>query len=124
MNPPSAVITPATAPKAMARPSASRVTFRFTESQAAKFGLADRWRAAVQRRQLRDARKQAAAAQLQTAVAGLLAIADAQQWSQRQLTARIGIPQTSFRRIRRNQVDPLLWLEKLSAALVRINPST
>lgn len=121
MKPPSAPITPATAPKAVAQPLGARVTFRLTGSEAAKFGLLDRWRAAVERRRQREAQKRAALVQFAETVSSLLAKAAAAQWSQRQLAAKIGIPETTFRRIKNQKVKPLVWLPKVEAALASLN---
>jgi len=121
MQPPSATNTPATAPKPVAQPQRARVTFRLTEPEAAKCGLLDRWRTAMVRRQHRAARKQHAQAQLAEAVSGLVARATAEHWSQRQLAAKMLIPETTFRRIRNQQVDPLLWLPKVAAAVAKLS---
>jgi hypothetical protein len=45
--PASALVTPATAPKAVAQPSGARVALKITESEAAKCGLLNRWQAAI-----------------------------------------------------------------------------
>jgi hypothetical protein len=50
MKPASAPMPPATAPKAVAQPQRARVTFRLTQSEAAKYGLSARWQSAMQRK--------------------------------------------------------------------------
>jgi phosphoglycolate phosphatase-like HAD superfamily hydrolase len=122
MNPPSAPTPLATAPKAVAQPLRARVTFRLAESEAAKYGLLDRWQAAMHRRQQREAKKREAQARLNQSIGRLLELAGAEQWSQRQLAAQIAIPETSFRRIRDEKVNPLAWLPKVETALARLHP--
>jgi hypothetical protein len=121
MKPISAPTTLTTAPKAVAQPQRTRVTFRLTELEAEKCRLGARWRAAMERRLKFNVRMVQARFILNEAIAVLLAKAAAEQWSQRQLAARIGIPETTFRRIRDQQVDAMVWLPKVSAALARIN---
>ena len=49
----------------------------------------------------------------------LVAKAESEQWSQRKLAGKIGIPETTFRRLRAQQVDPFAWLPKIEAAVAR-----
>ena len=107
----------------MAQPSVARVTFRLTESEAAKFGLLGRWQAAFKRRKERELRKAQTQTLLAACVHQLLAKAQREEWSQRQLAGKIAIPETTFRRIRAQRVDPFVWLPKLEAALKLLNPS-
>jgi ribosome-binding protein aMBF1 (putative translation factor) len=114
--------TPESAPKPVAQPSRSTVTLRFTESEAIKHGLLDRWQAVMRRREARAKKIQDASEQLSALVSGLLQRAEAERWSQRTLAKKIGIPETTFRRIRAQQVDPFLWLPKLRATIADVKP--
>lgn len=122
-NPPSAVLTPATAQSAIARPSALTVTFRLTESEAEKYGLGNRWRAAMKKREKRQSKKQVAFLTLNATLLRLLDHAQVEQWSRRKLAAKIGIPETTLRWIQRGQADPLVWSAKLQAALDKLKMS-
>lgn len=110
-----------TAPKAVAQPQRAVVAFRFTESEAAKYGLLARWQSARQRRQRRDEKRRQAQDRLSSSISRLIAKAEAEQWSQRQLAAKIGVPETTFRRIRDQKVHPLTWLPRIEAALARLD---
>jgi len=97
--------------------------FRMTESEAAKCGLLDRWEAAMKRRQEREEKKRRIQKLLDKAITQLLEKARAEEWSQRQLAAKIAIPETTFRRIRDRRVNPLAWLAKIEAALSKLKAS-
>jgi ribosome-binding protein aMBF1 (putative translation factor) len=113
----------ASAPKAVAQPQDARVTFRLNQSQAAKIGLLDRWESAMRRRRPRDEKKRQAMTRLNESISRLLEMAKAEEWSQRQLAAKIAIPETTFRRLRSQNVNPLVWLPKVEAALLRLTVS-
>lgn len=119
--PASALVTLATAPNAVARPSGARVALKITESEAARCGLLDRWQAAMQRRRKREQKIKQVLALLNGFISRLLAKAKTEEWSQRELAAKIGIPETTFRRIRGHAVNPLVWLPKIEAAAARLN---
>lgn len=123
MKPNSAPVSCEIAPKPVAQPSRSLVAFRLTESQAAKLGLRDRWLAAVKKREMRADKKRQAIDRLTEMVSRLLDRAQEEHWSQRQLAARIQIPETTFRRIRNGNVIAEEWLPKIEAALARLNMS-
>lgn len=108
----------------MAQPFRPTVAFRLTESQAEKYGLGDRWRAALKRRQEIAARKASIQNQLQGAVLRLLAHAEAEQISQREMTRKAGLSWGSFRRCRDGKADPIIWLPKLEAAAARLQIPT
>lgn len=118
----SAVVARATAPKPVAQPQQARVSFQFTESEAAKCGLLARWQSAIRRREARAAKKHLALTVLTDSVSSLFARAETEGWSQRRLAARLAIPETTLRRIRDRQVNPLTWLPKLQAAQRRLPP--
>jgi hypothetical protein len=114
------VLALATAPNAVEQPQRATVAFRLTASEAAKYGLSDRWQAAINRRQLRAQKRKAAAEQLNALAARLVTKAQAEEWSERKFAAKTGIPATTFRRIRAGQVDPFKWLPALRAAAARL----
>jgi ribosome-binding protein aMBF1 (putative translation factor) len=122
-TPASAPLTLATAPKPVAQPRQALVTFRLTESQAAKLGFSDRWEAAMQKRRLREQKKMEAQTRLNASMSRLLEMARAQEWSHRQLAAKAMIPETTFRRILNSQVNPQVWVAKLETALSRLKQS-
>jgi hypothetical protein len=106
----------------MPHPSAATVRLALTESQAAKIGLAEHWQAAHKRRQRRAERQATAATRLQAAVSQLISFAEmqAEPLSLRKLSARINIPERTFRRIRDQKVNSLVWLPRLEAALLQL----
>jgi ribosome-binding protein aMBF1 (putative translation factor) len=123
MKPASALLTRVTAANALPRPLEARARLAITESEAAKIGILDRWRAAMDRRQERQAKKITTTTHLNDCLADLLRKAQAEGWSQRQLALKIEIPDRTFRRIRKQQIDASVWLPKLTAALERLNRS-
>lgn len=66
---------------------------------------------------------QAAAQQLQASVHQLLERAQQEEWSQRELSRRVGIPERTFRRIKDGKVSALAWLPKLQPAVQRLTPA-
>jgi ribosome-binding protein aMBF1 (putative translation factor) len=62
----------------------------------------------------------AAAAELQRSVDTLLTRAQTEEWSQRELARRAGIPETTLRRLRHGKADPLTWLPRIHPALARL----
>lgn len=67
-----------------------------------------------------DAQRRHAADELDRSVSQLLARAEMEEWSGRELARRAGIPETTLRRLRSGQVDPLAWLPKIKPALARL----
>jgi len=116
-----------TAPNPVAQPQRATVRLPITESEAAKLGILDHWEAARKRQAFRAARKARqleqrnnAARELQQSVLRLFHYAQTEEWGQRKLAAQIGIPQTTLRRIRAMQVDPLVWLPKVRTAAAKL----
>lgn len=123
------MMTLQTAPSPVAQPQRAAVRLEITESEAACAGILDRWQAARKRqieREARNARRRDrqvhAAQELHESVLRLFQHAEAERWGQRKLAAQIGIPQTTLRRIRAQQVDALVWLPKVRAAINRLTP--
>ena len=114
------MLTLPTAPNAVAQTGEPLVAFRLTQSEAAKHGLLERWQAAMKRRAKRTQKKQTAFLRLNESLVKLLARAETEEWSQRKLAEKIGIPETTFRRIRANQVNPFVWLPKIESAAFRL----
>lgn len=69
-----------------------------------------------------DARRRHAASELERSVSQLLARAEIEEWSGRELARRVGIPERSLRRVRAGHVDPLAWLPRIKPALTRLAP--
>jgi AraC-like DNA-binding protein len=103
-------------------PSDARIRLSLTLPQAAKIGLADQWHAVLYRRERRARRETEALVELQAIVARLLAHAEKQDWSLRQLAAKLAIPERSLRRARDRQLNPRRWLPILRAAEARLTP--
>jgi ribosome-binding protein aMBF1 (putative translation factor) len=118
-----AVLPLPTAPKPVAQPKRTKVTFRLDELECEKYGLENRYRAAMKRREHRAARKLGAEAALSESISRLVERAQSEHWSQRELAGKVGIPETTFRRIRNHQVNALVWEPKLKAVLDRLNPA-
>jgi ribosome-binding protein aMBF1 (putative translation factor) len=120
MKPDSAPTTLETAPNAVAQPREARVAFRLTESEAGTHGLLERWRLAIKKRQIRQEKRIRDIATLNGCVSRLIIKAEEEGWSQRQLAAKIQIPETTFRRIRDQKVEPLIWLPKIMGAMSKL----
>jgi len=116
-------MTRPTAPNAVAHPQRATVRLEITESQAANIGLLHEWQTAYRKKTARATRRarhlesqSKAAAELKNLVEKLLQHAITKEWGQRKLAAAVGIPQTTLRRIRDEQVDSIAWLPRVQAA--------
>jgi hypothetical protein len=116
----SAVVTRKIGPKPVAHQFRATVAFRLTESEAEKYGLGDRWRAAMKRRREIATRKASFQTQMQGAVLQLLALAESERISQREMTRKAGLSWGSFRRCRDGQADPVIWLPRVHAAIKKV----
>jgi hypothetical protein len=123
-KPACAVLTREIGPRPVAQPFRATVAFRLTESEAEKYGLGDRWRTAMKRRREIAARKATYQTQMQGAVLRLLAIAESERISQREMTRKAGLSWGSFRRCRDGQADPVIWLPRLHAAASKLRTYT
>lgn len=124
------MMTPASGPNAPDQTQRIAVRLEITESQAASAGILDVWIAARKRQAERQARiarrleqRNDAARELQQAALRLFQHANAARWSQRKLAAQTGLPKTTLRRLRDQQLDALTWLPKVRAALNRLTTS-
>jgi hypothetical protein len=128
--PVSAVSGRATAPKPVAQPSRAGIGRNCALPQTRRsalrveFSLAApvRWLDRVLMEARTHTERQAAKRRLQLSLDQLLDHAAREAWSQRELSRRAGIPESSLRRLRRGTVDALAWLPKIQPALRRLNP--
>jgi adenylosuccinate lyase len=95
-----------------------------SESEAEKYGLGDRWRAAFKRRQEIIARKSVARVELAGAIAELLKYAEAEQISQRKMAREAGLSWGTYLRCRDGLADPVIWLPRIQAAVHQITTQT
>lgn len=119
-NPASAVMARRTAHDACAQPSRRSVRLSITESQAAKIGLSARWQAAWDRKLRRDSQKAIVSHRLQDALNQLDAIAESEEWSQRKLAAKVGLPESTLRKIKSGRADSAIWLPRIQAAASKL----
>lgn len=117
----SAVMSRKNARGVVAQPSRRSVRLCITESEAAKIGILDRWQAAWQRKAGRAAQKQAVSNRLQNVLKQLSELAQVEKWSQRKLAAKIGLPESTLRDLRKGQsAEPAAMIPKLESALARL----
>lgn len=119
-NRPAAVVTREIGPRPVAQRLRATVAFRLSESEAEKYGLGDRWRNAMKRRQEIADRKADFQTQMQGAVLKLLAHAESERISQREMTRKAGLSWGSFRRCRDGKADPVIWLPRVQAAINKV----
>ena len=112
------MMTPETAHDACAQPSRERVRLFLTESEAAKAGLLDRWKAARKRKLARESRKVTISTQFQRTLDQLEAIAQSNHWSHRKLAAKIGLPESTLRKLKRERLT--YYLPRLESAAARL----
>jgi len=62
-------------------------------------------------------------ARIQDALSALQNIATSQEWSQRKLAEKIGIKESTLRKIKCGRADVFTWLPKLEAAITRLTSS-
>lgn len=122
-HPAAAVVSRFVGPNRLAQQQRAAVAFRMTESEAEKYGLGDRWRAAMKRRLEIASRKASVKAQLADVIGKLLAHAEAERLSQREMTRKAGLSWGTFRRCRDGRADPAIWFPKIQTALKRLTPS-
>jgi DNA-binding XRE family transcriptional regulator len=70
--------------------------------------------------QSRQAVESTVATRLQTALNRLEEVAVLRDWSQTKLAKRVGIKESTFRKVKMGRADSALWLPKLEAAVARL----
>jgi hypothetical protein len=80
----------------------------------------------IHRQQKYDARKRTEAtleSELAECLGRLESLAAELDWSGRQIAERLGLSETTWRRLKAGQLDLAVWLPKLRAAVARLNSS-
>ena len=60
---------------------------------------------------------------LQAVLNQIETIAKSEHWSQRELASKLGLPESTLRKIKRAPAMPEVWVPKLQAAASRLTPS-
>lgn len=123
MNPASAVATLKTAHGGLCAGLSAGIGRALSVSRKPKTGFVDRQIAIHQEYQARQQSKVTISNKLQTALDRLQAIAQSKHWSQRELAGRIGIPESTLRKVKRGLAQLENHIPKLEAAVQRLTPS-
>jgi ribosome-binding protein aMBF1 (putative translation factor) len=94
-----------------------------TEAEAEKIGRGVEWRRRLAELERRRRRQQSRFDALQASLDRLLEYAAAEELSRRKLAVKIGIPESSLRKIGSGRVNPSDWLPRLEAALAKLKLS-
>lgn len=104
----------------MERGLCASVRLSFTRSEAEKYGLLDRFEAALAKQMKRNSKKRDAAERIRAEVERAKVFAAERRISHRRLLSQAGISWGSWKRIERGQVNARVWLPKIQAALDRV----
>lgn len=129
-RPPFATLTRQAGPKPLAQPSGAKPArnYQLPKSRIsalrAEFSQTEPlpWLARLISEHTAQRQRDQASVLLKQAVAQLLTLAHDEELSQRQLAQTVGLSWSSWRRIRAGQVDAIVWLPKLTAAMARLKP--
>ena len=114
------MMTLQSAPNAVAQPLRARIRLALDVSRVPESGFVAGQIAIHQEFESRQQTKVTIANTFQRTLDQLKAIAESNHWSQRKLATKIGIPETTLRRLKKGDAEPAEYLPKLQSAAARL----